>query len=763
MSWVALQRDATETPFQALLESAPDAIVIVDETGQIVLVNHQAEQLFGYDRTALIGQMVEVLLPEQLRNGHTRYRGSYALAPHTRPMGSGLELIAQRQDGSEFPVEISLSPLQTDAGLLITSAIRDISERKRAEAELRRQTAFVHLLQVVAVTANAATSVEMAVQRVLDQVCTHLGWPLGHAYFLAEDSIDELAPATLWHLEDPKRFVLFQQVTEVSRFAPGVGLVGQVLNRGVPIWMADVSADPRFIRARPAQEIGLRSGFAFPVLVGTEVVAVLEFFTTEVVEPDAPLLEVMAHVGTQLGRVIERVRAAHALEGQVQRRTAHLDALLQFSNDLLTARSIAATLQRAISHALTLLPAAEGGAIYLYDSHDQQLALAYSAGFGVPPNLRVPLDLGILGLTFTSSRAQVIDTAADFAAGTAEVIDHERRQLMQALGLQAPPGGMIALPLITREQTIGVLLLLRMSEQGAPDRPFDGPTNHRDAGFAADVRATLEGLANLTAAAILEERNIRAAATLAGQLARLEEHQRTLTERLNATEAGMLQAARLAAVGQLSASIAHEINNPLYAARNCLALLEQDAPPDLRDSPFLGIARDQLTRIARIIERMREFYRPDRGAMAPCDIHHLLEETLALAGLTMRHQPTQVIFTLAHDLPSVVGNGDQLRQVFLNLTLNAIEAMPNGGTLTVHTIAGPTVALIEIQDTGVGVPAELRPRLFEPFFTNKPNGTGLGLSISAHIVTQHGGQIELDSVEGQGSTFRIVLPYHPDR
>src|SRR5262245_8814413 len=170
MPRAALQPDTTNTLFQALLESAPDAIVIVDQSGQIRLVNQQAEQLFGYDSAELIGQMVEVLLPERLRSRHAGFRGSYAAKPHARPMGSGIELVAQRQDGTEFPAEISLSPLHTDDGLLITSAIRDISERKRAEAELRRQTAFVQLLQVVAVTANQATSIEAAMQRVLDQV-----------------------------------------------------------------------------------------------------------------------------------------------------------------------------------------------------------------------------------------------------------------------------------------------------------------------------------------------------------------------------------------------------------------------------------------------------------------------------------------------------------------------------------------------------------------------------------------------------------------
>ena len=86
--------------------------------------------------------------------------------------------------------------------------------------------------------------------------------------------------------------------------------------------------------------------------------------------------------------------------------------------------------------------------------------------------------------------------------------------------------------------------------------------------------------------------------------------------------------------------------------------------------------------------------------------------------------------------------------------------MPNDGTLTVHTEPGATVAIVEIRDTGIGIPEDVRARLFEPFFTNKPNGTGLGLSISPHIVTQHGGRIEVDSAEGHGSTFRVVLPYH---
>jgi two-component system NtrC family sensor kinase len=159
---------------------------------------------------------------------------------------------------------------------------------------------------------------------------------------------------------------------------------------------------------------------------------------------------------------------------------------------------------------------------------------------------------------------------------------------------------------------------------------------------------------------------------------------------------------------------------------------------------------------------MRDFYRPPRGELTPCDLNHLIEETLAITSLNTRHVAIHVIFTPARDLPPVIGNGDQLRQVLLNLLLNALDAMPGSGTLTVRTTAGPTMALVEIQDSGVGIPPDVQAHLFEPFFTTKPTGTGLGLSICAHIVTQHGGQIEVESVPGQGSTFRVALPYRPE-
>jgi signal transduction histidine kinase/ActR/RegA family two-component response regulator/HAMP domain-containing protein len=182
--------------------------------------------------------------------------------------------------------------------------------------ELSRRTASLELMQAVAVAANEAHAVPEAMQIALEQVCRSTGFPVGHAYLRTtpESGEDLLVSAGVWHLEAPERLDDFRQVSEAHRFRMGEGLPGRVLASATPAWIVDVTADPNFPRAEVCAALGLRAGMAFPVLVGREVVAVLEFFAPEPAEPDQHLLDVMAHVGTQLGRVIERSRAEKALQ-----------------------------------------------------------------------------------------------------------------------------------------------------------------------------------------------------------------------------------------------------------------------------------------------------------------------------------------------------------------------------------------------------------------------------------------------------------------
>ena len=190
---------------------------------------------------------------------------------------------------------------------------RDVTERKEAEEALRREAAVVELLGMVATVANEAMTSEEAIQSCLELIWAHAGWPVGHAYVVG-DSSDGTKPDHLWHVEDSARFEFFVHATEETLFKPGSGLLSRVQASARPVWVADLGEDALFLRRDQAAAAGLKAAFVFPVLVADEVVAVLEFFSTESARPDPRLLECMNQIGTQLGRVFERERAERAKE-----------------------------------------------------------------------------------------------------------------------------------------------------------------------------------------------------------------------------------------------------------------------------------------------------------------------------------------------------------------------------------------------------------------------------------------------------------------
>jgi two-component system cell cycle sensor histidine kinase/response regulator CckA len=208
-------------------------------------------------------------------------------------------------------VAIVISALMT-VGIFSIAPIFRASQRS-AEA-LRQKNLLLDLLHQISAAANTPTGYCRAIQTALDTICQHTGWPIGHLYVVSKHTKDELEPTRIWHLQHPDRYNAFQEITESIRYQSGNGLPGQVHATGKPAWVIGLTRDVNFPRSAAAVDSGINAGLAFPVLVGDEVAAVLEFFATDAQEPDEALLEVMASIGFELGRVIERERSTEALK-----------------------------------------------------------------------------------------------------------------------------------------------------------------------------------------------------------------------------------------------------------------------------------------------------------------------------------------------------------------------------------------------------------------------------------------------------------------
>jgi signal transduction histidine kinase len=220
----------------------------------------------------------------------------------------------------------------------------------------------------------------------------------------------------------------------------------------------------------------------------------------------------------------------------------------------------------------------------------------------------------------------------------------------------------------------------------------------------------------------------------------------------------MSRADRLATIGELAAGAAHEIRNPLTAIRSSLQYLESKQT-DETTKRLVSSALLETARINEIVSALMAFSRPTEIVRERLELLPTLEESIDMITFQARTQNVAVRRLFPEGSLSVLGDKSQLKQLFLNLFLNAIQAMPAGGTLTVEALRkdGPK-AVVTVADTGEGIPEENLDRVFDPFFTTKKSGTGLGLSICYNIVKSHGGEIEVKSRVGQGATILVSLP-----
>ena len=582
-----------------------------------------------------------------------------------------------------------------------------IDQQRAAELQALYETSL-HL--------NAQLETSHVLRLIIEQAINLLGAESGGVYLYDADCGDLILSAAAGELGEAMP----------ATIKPGEGLTGRVFDSHRSLVAEDDQAWAG--RALVSGNVPFKSWLGVPLVRNDLVLGVLDVASkTKGFDDHAVwLAELFA---TQAAVALENAR----LHEEVQIRARERAALHRAGQAIAATLDLDQVLQLVIAEVKNLV-GAEGATVLLRDHDRGELYFAAAAGPGSEEllGLRLPGDAGVAGSVVRNARSVLVEDA--------------RRDPRFYDQIDAHTG-------MTTRSMVAVPLMIQGVAEGVVEA-----INKAEGAFAERDREVLEVMAGSAAVAIAN--------------ARLYQAEREQFRRLQQSQVQLIQAEKMAAMGRLVASIAHEINNPLQAVQGCLTLAEEELAEDLqheRLKRYLNMADTEIERIASIVRRVRDFYRPAPAELKPTDIHAVLTSLLELVGKQLQTSNVMVERDWAANLPTIQANPNYLKQVFLNLVLNAIDAMSeHGGTLRVRTALDqmqspreeqkvPAVR-IEFSDTGIGMPPEVMAHLFEPFVTAKKDGTGLGLSISYGIIEAHDGQISATSQVGVGSSFTILLP-----
>lgn len=512
-----------------------------------------------------------------------------------------------------------------------------------------------------------------------------------------------------------------------AKMRVGEGVAGRAVVEKEAIYVSDTRTDPRFVDSGTA----VKSLLVVPMILGETVIGTLSVDSGETeafTQDDERLLVMLAN---QAAIAIENAR----LYGEAKR-ADELAALNRIATAMVSTLDLDQVLTLAMQGINETLRV-EAGSLLLLDEAEDELVprMTLCGETSVRGEMTLSLGQGVAGWVVQEGKPLLVpDTRQE---------GHLPSTTAQFLGVEAR--SVLCVPLVLREKTIGAIEVI----------------NKWGGKFTEDDLILLNSIAASVAIAIENARLYTEVKDFADELAR--------------SQAQLIQSEKLAATGKLAASIAHELNNPLQAMQSCVYLVADQTDPDDPNRQYLDIAREELGRMARIVGRMVDFYRPSDEGRIPTDVNVLLENVVALVRKRLQQGGIEVDLELAPDLPLIVATGDHLKQVFLNIIINALEAMPQGGRLEMATRhvserdarkkASVDAGFVEIEfaDTGVGIPAEHINNIFDPFFTTKSKGMGLGLSVSYGIVERHRGQIQVKSKVGEGTTFIVRLPVENGR
>jgi signal transduction histidine kinase len=496
------------------------------------------------------------------------------------------------------------------------------------------------------------------------------------------------------------------------KLRPSEGITGWVARTGKAARVGSVQSDPRYVMVRPE----VRSELAVPLEVQGQVLGVLNVDSDRQDAFGASDQELLEAVAAQAAGVIRNTW----LYEQLRLKARLLESLASVSQAINSTLNLDDTLQ-VITREACVLMRGKMSALKLLDPTHQWLELraSHGAGKGYIDLPHLAVEESLLGIVVRRKKPLQIENVQ--TSNRYHYLEMARREGLVAL---------LSVPLVFSGQAIGTLSVYS-------GKPYS---------YSDEEIRTLSALAELSGVAIEKAR---------------------LYERVVDVEEQLRQREKLSALGLLAAEVAHEIRNPLTVMKMLYHSLDLDFPkgdPRSDDARILG---EKIEHLNKIVEHILDFARTTEPELAPVDLNQLIDEMGLLVRHKLKNQHVQLVRRLQPRLPLVQAEAAQLEQAFLNLILNAVEAMPEGGTLTIsskfsgktESNSAPGTVLVEFKDTGQGMSEAQRKVAFKSVLsTTKHRGTGLGLAIVGRVVETHRGSVKIKSRPGQGTTVTITLP-----